>query len=94
MEAPKSVKLVGTDRARNVCPTKVYMSEIQELLDKEANLGNRRILIHKQIKTARNPEPPICWGIDDCSTNILSKCPWRIDCDSHEAIKWQEKRPW
>ena len=70
------------------------MSNIQDLLNKEANLANRRILIHKQIKAARGEDPPICWGIDDCSTQIMSTCPWRIDCDSHEAVRWQEKRPW
>ena len=67
---------------------------IQELLDKEANLGNRRIMIHKQIKAERGDTPPTCWGIDDCSTQIMSACPWRIDCDSYEAVHWQEKRPW
>jgi hypothetical protein len=93
VEAPESVKLVGTDRIRNVCP-KVYMTEIQVLLDKEANLANRRELVHKQIVVLRGTEPPQCWGNDDCSTNILSQCPWRIDCDGYEAINWQETHPW
>ena len=93
MEAHKSVKLVGTDRIRNVCPTKVYMSEIQVLLDKEANLANRRDLVHKQIKVLRGTQPPVCWGNDDCSTQILSTCPWRIDCDGHEAETWQAQNP-
>jgi hypothetical protein len=70
------------------------MSNIQELLDKEANLANRRYLILKQIKAARGEETPQCWGMDDCSTQIMSTCPWRIDCDSHEAVKWQDKQPW
>ena len=68
--------------------------KVQELLDKEANLANRRHLVHKQIKIMRGTEPPRCWGIDDCSTQILSTCPWRIDCDSYEANHWQEKQPW
>ena len=92
MEAPESVKLVGTDRIRNVCP-KVYMSEIQVLLDKEASLANRRSLVHKQIVVLRGTEPPVCWGMDDCSTNILSQCPWRIDCDSVEAQHTQAISP-
>ena len=68
--------------------------ELQQLLDKEANLANRRVLIHKQIKVMRGDEPPRCWGMDDCSTEIMSRCPWRIDCDGYEATRWQEKQPW
>jgi hypothetical protein len=69
------------------------MTEIQELLNKEANLANRRDLVHKQIKVMRGTEPPACWGFDDCSTNILSQCPWRIDCGKHESQVWQEQNP-
>jgi hypothetical protein len=65
------------------------MTQVQELLDKEASLANRRDLVHKQIKVLRGIHPPVCWGNDDCSTNIMSQCPWRIDCDSHEAESWQ-----
>lgn len=70
------------------------MSEIQVLLDKEANLANRRSLVHKQIVVLRGEEPPACWGNDDCSTNIMSQCPWRIDCDGHEAEQWQAINSW
>jgi len=70
------------------------MSELQALLDKEANLSNRRQLIIKQIKAARGDIIPRCWGMDDCSTNTLSQCPWRVDCDSYEATHWQEQQPW
>lgn len=56
------------------------MTDIQELLDKEARLGNERYEILKQIKELRGDEPPHCWGQDDCSTMILVRCPWRIDC--------------
>ena len=70
------------------------MSEIQELLNKEANLANRRSLVHKQIIVLRGESPPVCWGMDDCSTNIMSQCPWRIDCDGYEAEQWQETNPW
>jgi hypothetical protein len=69
------------------------MSEIQVLLDKEASLANRRSLVHKQIVVLRGTEPPVCWGMDDCSTNILSQCPWRIDCDSVEAQHTQAISP-
>lgn len=58
--------------------------DIQELLDLEANLANTRLDVHKLIKEERaklSPPPP-CWGHDDCSTNILMCCPWRIDCDT------------
>lgn len=67
------------------------MTEIQILLDKEAQLSNRRYHILKQIKSMRGDIPPRCWGNDDCSTQILSQCPWRIDCDSHEAEVHQQQ---
>jgi hypothetical protein len=70
------------------------MSDIQTLLDKEAHLANRRDLVHKQIKVLRGTEPPVCWGMDDCSTNILSQCPWRIDCDSYAALHFQGSSSW
>lgn len=57
------------------------MSELQELLDIEANAANVRYEAHIKIKALRGTEPPICWGHDDCSTMILMRCPWRIDCD-------------
>lgn len=54
--------------------------DIQELLDKESRLANERYVILKQIKLMRGDEPPHCWGQDDCSTLMLVRCPWRIDC--------------
>ncbi len=69
------------------------MTEIQILLDKEANLSNRRYHILQQIKAQRGTEPPHCWGLDDCSTKLLSQCPWRIDCGEHESQVWQEQNP-
>jgi hypothetical protein len=70
------------------------MTPIQALLDKEASLANRRDLVHKQIKVLRGEQPPVCWGMDDCSTQMLSQCPWRIDCSSYEAEQWQEINIW
>lgn len=64
------------------------MSHIQNLLDKEAQLSNQgqnnefRWMIHAEIKQLRGPVAPTCWGQDDCSTNMLMRCPWRIDCGS------------
>jgi hypothetical protein len=69
------------------------MTEIQTLLDKEANLSNRRYHILQQIKAQRGTKPPHCWGLDDCSTILLSQCPWRIDCGEHESQVWQEQNP-
>ena len=66
------------------------MTLIQELLNKEAGLSNRRYHILQQIKAARGTEPPVCWGNDDCSTTVMSQCPWRIDCDSYEAEQYQQ----
>lgn len=54
--------------------------QLQDLLDTEARLSNVVYDIKKMIKENRGDTPPPCWGEDDCSTNILSKCPWRIDC--------------
>ena len=56
------------------------MADLQHLLDAEANAANARYHIHQVIKQMRGSEPPPCWGEDDCSTEILSRCPWRIDC--------------
>lgn len=63
------------------------MSKIQKLLDKEAWLSNNRCAkqgereaIHAEIKELRGSIPPPCWGEDDCSTAMLVRCPWRIDC--------------
>lgn len=60
---------------------------IQDLLDQEANIANSggehseaRVIIHDKIRVMRGTEHPVCFGDDDCSTNILSKCPWRMDC--------------
>ncbi len=58
--------------------------EIQDLLNLEANLANTRYDVHKLIKEQRGTEPPSCWGQDDCSTHIMSMCPWRIDCHESE----------
>jgi hypothetical protein len=62
-------------------------SAIQHLLDKEARLQNNgqgksfeRFMILQEIKAFRGDDPPPCWGEDDCSTSILVRCPWRIDC--------------
>ena len=63
------------------------MNDIQDLLNIEAHLSNagkkdsytyRKV--HIEIKQLRGTEAPVCWGEDDCSTLILSQCPWRIDC--------------
>ncbi len=61
---------------------------IQDLLDEEAELSNtgrsdseERMKIHTLIRLRRDETSrPFCFGEDDCSTRILSMCPWRIDC--------------
>ena len=63
---------------------------IQGLLDKDAQLGNDglpashpfRQIIHVELKQLRGEHAPSCWGEDDCSTSLLVRCPWRIDCGS------------
>lgn len=64
------------------------MSTLQDLLNKEAQLSNdgkgdspERLEIINIIRKKRDKLfMPLCFGQDDCSTNMLSKCPWRMDC--------------
>ena len=64
------------------------MTTIQDLLNKEARLSNagkgespERQEILTMIRLARDEKyRPSCFGEDDCSTNMLMRCPWRIDC--------------
>ena len=63
------------------------MSTIQEFLNQEATLSNEgkgdseeRHHILTTIRLMRAQPAPVCFGEDDCSTSILSRCPWRIDC--------------
>ena len=53
---------------------------IQDLLDKEARLAIERYAIIEIIKQRRGDTAPVCYGQDDCGTDILARCPWRIDC--------------
>ena len=64
------------------------MSDLQDLLDQEATLANsglgdseQRKQLHTVIRLTRDEQyRPVCFGEDDCSTNMLMRCPWRIDC--------------
>lgn len=61
------------------------MTKIQDLLDQEARLSNKGKVAERKpiltlIKLMRQSPPPACWGEDDCTTAILVRCPWRIDC--------------
>ena len=63
------------------------MTTLQDLLDQEARLSNEghgesdfRKIVLEEIKVRRGTVAPSCWGHDDCSTNMLMRCPWRIDC--------------
>ncbi len=62
---------------------KYDLFDLQVLLDHEAALANQRYEVHKEIRSRIKdmPKPP-CFGEDDCSTEMLSRCPWRIDCGS------------
>lgn len=65
-------------------------TEIQNLLNEEAWLSNtgqgdspERAKLHTLIRLMRSDLPePDCFGQDDCSTLMLSMCPWRMDCGS------------
>lgn len=67
------------------------LSKIQKLLNKEAQLGNRRRVIQLEIEKLRGSTPPSCWGLNDCSTMMLSQCAWRSDCGKPESVNWQMK---
>lgn len=66
------------------------MSTMQDLLNKEAKLSNagkgdssERQELLTMIRLKRNEQyRPVCFGEDDCSTQMLSTCPWRMDCGS------------
>ena len=67
---------------------------IQTFLDIEAMASNGQTMLHddikqhlpeirriavKQLEQIRQPAPA-CYGLDDCSTYVLSRCPWRMTC--------------
>lgn len=67
--------------------TEEYAARLQELLDQEANLSNQGKNLEREpvlvmIRLMRGDETPPCFGLDDCSTSILSRCAWRMDCGS------------
>jgi len=58
-------------------------SDIQNLLDKSSKLSNNGKNVgelYNQIRKLKGSDPPPCFGDDDCSTIMLSMCPWRMDC--------------
>jgi hypothetical protein len=68
-------------------------TDIQALLDHEAWLSNNlkttskeRKYVLRQIIKLRGTTAPGCHGEDDCSTSVLSCCPFRIDCGT--PIDW------
>lgn len=65
--------------------SKSVTKNIQDLLNQQAyasDSGDQESLksLEIMIKLARGETAPACWHHDDCSTSILSQCPWRIDC--------------
>jgi hypothetical protein len=70
------------------------ITRLQDLLNQEAQLGNEglvathpfRMIIHEEIKQLRGTEKPWCFGEDDCSTSMLSTCPWRQECGGTHDI--------
>jgi len=67
---------------------------LQTLLNAEATLSNLgdsdglpRKQVSFQIEKLRDPVAPSCYGHDDCSTHILSMCPWRMTCgDTNDSV--------
>jgi hypothetical protein len=72
------------------------MTELQDLLNQEALLANtgygdsdQRKHLHTIIRLMRDePRRPACFGDDDCSTIMLSRCPWRMDCGAEGYHNW------
>lgn len=70
--------------------------DLQTLLNQEALLSNTgqglseaRQKIHTLIRLMRDEtHRPGCFGDDDCSTLMLSRCPWRMDCGAEEYQNW------
>lgn len=61
----------------------MLVNNIQDLLDAEATLknsGKDATSVVIRIRELRGDKAPVCFGEDDCSTEILSRCPWRMDC--------------
>jgi hypothetical protein len=64
------------------------MTSMQDLLNREAVLSNigkgdsvERQELLTMIRLKRDEQyRPGCFGEDDCSTQMLSTCPWRMDC--------------
>lgn len=63
------------------------MLNLQDLLNKEARLGNQIYHLSKELDEVRSqiiqirPSiPPICFGNNDCGTLMLVKCPFRWEC--------------
>lgn len=48
-------------------------------------------MLLRQIELLRGPAPS-CYGLDDCSTSMLSTCPWRTSCGSEESLKVYRQR--
>lgn len=61
---------------------------VQDLLNEDAKLSNKgmgkehpfRKIILAEIRQRRGTVEPLCFGEDDCSTDMLVRCPWRMDC--------------
>ena len=67
------------------------MTHLQSLLNREAILSNEgkcdseeRQQLLTAIRFIRDDSQiPVCFGEDDCSTQMLSICPWRFDCGTN-----------
>jgi hypothetical protein len=72
------------------------MTKLQDLLNEEALLSNtgqgdsrERAELHTIIRLMRDEtRRPHCFGEDDCSTIMLSQCPWRMDCGAEAYHNW------
>ena len=72
------------------------MTKLQDLLNEEALLSNtgqgdsrERAELHTIIRLMRDEtRRPHCFGEDDCSTIMLSQCPWRMDCGAEAYDNW------
>lgn len=64
------------------------MITLQQLLDQEADLSNtgqgdsdqRKKILTAIVLMRDESYRPVCYGEDDCSTLMLSRCAWRMTC--------------
>ena len=71
---------------------KLYDLKGDDLLIERVYLTRDLKVVEEMIRECRSQVPPICFGLDDCSTEMLSRCPYRMDCavDTDYTLAYNE----